>query len=375
MLKNFFKKKVSVRETTIPNHPAVNLTPSDEEELKKILRSALPNIEAGNNPLAWSYDPDLWLSGKLHYLIPQEVATKNDIAEFLNIIRDTTLNFPGGPFIWDINSLDNLVFLPTSNAEQKEKAGIFAAIYSSCDEPYKAYCDFVTRFLRQFRKNYHEAIANAENSTQSRTLVAMRAAAQILDFQRSLRAGLVGPSRESIKYFLSDTDEILIERFGEFDRPATQKVKFQCESVSVILPDYVRVSKTADDQINATFGEGDICRIEISRTMSVGIDHPEEFGVFLAKQFGERQGLTVNYAADGKAVIPALPIVKEIQGEHLQFSHFTIGTKRTVFTMTLSCPPVQNLPDRVKTRINEIINGVIATLSEEFVYPTHQPKH
>lgn len=255
MLKNFFKKKVSVKETTIPNYPAVNLTPSDEDELKNILRSALPNMEAENNPLAWSYDPDLWLSGKLHYLIPQEVATKNDIAEFLKIICDTTLSFPGGPFIWNINSLDNLVFLPTSNAEQKEKAGIFAAIYSSCDEPYKAYCDFVTRFLRQLRKNYHEAIANAENSTQSRTLVAMRAAAQILDFQRSLRAGLVGPSRESIKYFLSDTDEILIERFGEFDRPATQKVKFQCESVSVILPDYVRVSKTADDQINATFAE------------------------------------------------------------------------------------------------------------------------
>ncbi|MDT4288325.1 hypothetical protein RO575_02030 [Methylomonas sp. MO1] len=361
MLKNLFKKKVSAIESTT-DYPAVNLTPTDLEELKKILRAALPNIQAENNPLAWSWDPDLWVSGKLHYLIPHEVATTKDIAEFLLYIRTASLTFPGGPFIWDLNSLDNLVFLPTSNAERKQKPGIFAAIHSASDEPYQAYCQFVAKILRNIKNNHDETLANSENSVQRRALAAMRSAAQILDFQRSLRAGLVSTSPENVKYFLSDTDELL---FGRPDRPATVKVKFQQESVSVVLPNYVRISKTPADQIDATFGEDYICRLEISRVHSDGPEYPEEFGVYLVKQSAAKQGMTVNYSADGKAIIPVPPLIKQERDQFFQVFHFTIGTKRSVFTMTLTCPPLQNLPEQEKTRINEIINGVIATLTEE----------
>ncbi|OAI18090.1 hypothetical protein A1507_10115 [Methylomonas koyamae] len=362
MLKNLFKKKVSPTENAIASYPAVNLTPTDVEELKKILRAALPNIKAENNPLAWSWDPDLWVSGKLHYLIPHEVATTKDIAEFLRYIRTASLTFPGGPFIWDLNSLDNLVFLPTSHAERKQKAGIFAAIYSASDEPYQAYCQFVAKILRNIKNNHDETLANTENSVQSRALAAMRSAAQILDFQRNLRAGLVSTSPENVKYFLSDTDELL---FGRPDRPATVKVKFQQESVSVVLPDYVQMSKTPADQIVAAFGDQDSCKLEISRPHAAGLEYPEEFGVYLVKKFGEQQGITVEYSADGKAIIPVPPLIKQERDQLFQVFHFTIGTKRSVFTMTLTCPPLQNLPEREKTRINEIINGVIATITEE----------
>ncbi|QSB02845.1 hypothetical protein JWZ98_07905 [Methylomonas sp. EFPC1] len=361
MLKNFFKKKVTTIETAT-NYPAVNLTPTDLEELKKILRAALPNIQAEHNPLAWSWDPDLWVSGKLHYLIPHEVATTKDIAEFLRYIRTASLTFPGGPFIWDLNSLDNLVFLPTSHAERKQKAGIFAAIYSASDEPYQAYCQFVAEILRNIKNNHDETLANTENSVQRRALAAMRSAAQILDFQRSLRAGLVSTSPENVKYFLSDTDELL---FGRPDKPATVKVKFQQESVSVALPDYVQMSKTPADQIVATFGDQDSCKLEVSRTHAAGLEYPEEFGVYLVKKFGEQQGITVEYSADGKAIIPVPPLIKQERDQLFQVFHFTIGTKRSVFTMTLTCPPLQNLPEQEKTRINQIINGVIATLTEE----------
>lgn len=105
----------------------------------------------------------------------------------------------------------------------KTKAGIFAAIYSASDEPYQAYCQFVAKILRNIKNNHDETLANTENSVQSRASVAMRSAAQILDFQRSLRAGVVSTSPENVKYFLSDTDELL---FGRPDRPATVKVKF-----------------------------------------------------------------------------------------------------------------------------------------------------
>ncbi|WFP51581.1 hypothetical protein PL263_06010 [Methylomonas sp. EFPC3] len=361
MLQNLFKKKVSAIETAT-NYPAVNLTPANEEELKKILRLALPNIKAENNPLAWSWDPDLWVSGKLHYLIPQEVATTKDIAEFLGDIRTASLTFPGGPFVWNLNALDNLVFLPTDNAERKQKTGIFAAIHSACDEPYQAYCQFVTKILRHIRKNHDETLASTENSEQSRALAAMRSAAQILDFQRSLRAGLVGTSPESVKYFLSDTDELF---FGSLTKPATVRVKFQQESVSVMLPHYVRISRTPTDQIDATFGENYICRVEISKIHSVGPEYPEEFGVYLVKQSGEKQGMTVNYSTEGKAIIPVPPLIKHEHDQLLQVFHFTIGTKRSVFTMTLTCPPLQNLPEQEKTKINQTINGVIATLTEE----------
>ncbi|WNB77831.1 hypothetical protein [Methylomonas koyamae] len=362
MLKNLFKKKVSPTENAMASYPAVNLTPTDVEELKKILRAALPNIQAEHNPLAWSWDPDLWVSGKLHYLIPHEVATTKDIAEFLRYIRTASLTFPGGPFVWDLNSLDNLVFLPTSHAERKQKAGIFAAIYSASDEPYQAYCQFVAKILRNIKNNHDETLANTENSVQRRALAAMRSAAQILDFQRSLRAGLVSTSPENVKYFLSNTDELL---FGRPDRPATVKVKFQQESVSVVLPHYVRISKTPADQIDATFGEDYICRLEISRVHSDGPEYPEEFGVYLVKKFGEQQGITVEYSANGKAIIPVPPLIKQERDQLLQVFHFTIGTKRSVFTMTLTCPPLQNISEQEKTRINQIINGVIATITEE----------
>jgi hypothetical protein len=144
-----------------------------------------------------------------------------------------------------------------------------------------------------------------------------------------------------------------------------QTSMFANRSASVVLPDYVQVTKTSNDQIDGHFGSQKEFRVEISRTFAAEHDRPADFGIYLVNKLAEKHGLKAK-TTNGRAVVAVPPSIKTLEdGQIIQFFNFSIGTKHTVLSMTLTTPPVQKIAPEDRTKINDVINSAISSLSEQ----------
>lgn len=188
------------------------VTPDEDETIKNMLRNALPQIKARNEALWWTYDPDFWKSGKVHFIIPKEVVTNPKIFNLFNKLAELTEKESILDIVFDINSIDNILILPFDNKERKSKAGFYVALYSDSDMPFISYCDFVLKILEHISLEYEEAISK-ENANYD--VPALEAVAKISDLMKQLRAGLASNKLEELKFFLNDNDEIFLSRLSQ----------------------------------------------------------------------------------------------------------------------------------------------------------------
>lgn len=185
----------------------VEIKPTTEEQLEVILKNSYTNIAAGNNPLAWTFDPNSWSSRKIHFLLPEAVAKIPENHTFFKDLLKNTIRSPAGPYSWNINLPGNLIVLPTDIKERDRVKGRCAAIYSDNHAPY---IDFVSKNFKFIRDQYYLSIKDGKSDVGAN---ALRAAAQIEDLQRKLRSNLAADSPDNVKFFLSDSDPILVSRY------------------------------------------------------------------------------------------------------------------------------------------------------------------
>ncbi|MCQ8183232.1 hypothetical protein NP603_19115, partial [Methylomonas sp. SURF-1] len=200
----------------------INLVKGESKTYRRAIQAAFDGRLAEGDPLAASYDHATWSSDQTHHLIAEKVIN-NDLVlkEFFANLRTATIGAPGGAYVFDINNPNNLVNLPTTNDVRSGNTTLSAALHNGNSAEHQAFDAFTRKVLHEIVDQYTIAERNLGqpnqpvDSPEARQALALKAAAQVEDFQRTLRAGLYGETASEIKYFVNINDEILIARYAD----------------------------------------------------------------------------------------------------------------------------------------------------------------
>lgn len=203
----------------------VNFDPTFTKGSNKTYRNLVQDAYAGRlaegDPLAASYTHATWAAqDQTHHLISENVMKDQALQDFFKSLRGNTIGAIGGAYVWDINNPNNLVNLPTTNAVRASNPSVSAALHFGNSAEHDAYDAFSRKVLQNIAGQYGGALENLgtpgypANTPEARQALALKAAAQVEDFQQTLRAGLFGPSPSSIRYFVNLNDDFLTTRYA-----------------------------------------------------------------------------------------------------------------------------------------------------------------